>query len=179
MPHRPLLVFDFNGTLVFDTRAPLAHASAFQVPPFHYYVRPHLEPFLRACAAHFDLAIWSAGDAAYVGPAVAQVFPHDLRPSFDWTGERCRWVENGGGPRLPIKDLSLLEGHGFSLAKLLIVDDFPQQIPQAATNAVPIPSFAGDPADQVLQHLAPFLTRLAALEDLRTADKGSWRPIEA
>ncbi|KAI3934799.1 hypothetical protein MKW98_026207, partial [Papaver atlanticum] len=63
-----------------------------------------------------------------------------------------------------LKDLTIFQ---VDLAKIILVDDYPQKFCLQKDNGIPITSWYSDPHDEELSTLLPFLERLAAAEDVR------------
>jgi NLI interacting factor-like phosphatase len=119
-----LLVLDLDETLVYATERPLCSAPDFGAGPYHVYRRPHLEPFLRSCAALFDVGFWSSGSAAYVARVVPAILPAGVSPVLAWSGERCvRRFDPDTRKDYHVKDLRKLARAGYDLARVLAVDD--------------------------------------------------------
>ncbi|NNB90640.1 HAD family hydrolase [Corallococcus exiguus] len=88
---RILLILDLDETLVHASEKPLSREADFQALGYFVHVRPHLEPFLRECAARFRLAIWSAGADKYVAELVKRIVPPELELDFVWGRSRCTY----------------------------------------------------------------------------------------
>lgn len=84
-----LLILDLDETLVRAVETPLPRPPDFQVFDFHVYRRPHLGLFLRTCAAHFRLAVWTSGTAGYAQAILAGILPLEISLDFVWSRSRC------------------------------------------------------------------------------------------
>lgn len=86
---KPLLILDLDETLIFGSESRLHRDANFLVGPFHVYMRPHLEGFLRDTAEHYDLAIWSSASWGYVHTIADQLLPLVPKWQFVWSRSRC------------------------------------------------------------------------------------------
>jgi hypothetical protein len=66
-----------------------------------------------------------------------------------------------------LKDLKKVKRAGHRLERVLVVDD-------TLGNAVYVPPFLGDPADEVLPRLARYLVSLRDVPDVRAVEKPGW-----
>ncbi|MBI4871510.1 MAG: HAD family hydrolase [Candidatus Riflebacteria bacterium] len=181
-----LIIFDLEGTLVFSTPFPLERPADFQTTPFlgfctcHTYKRPGVSSCLATLAAEPDLvlAVWSAADPWTVDAIVAEVFG-DLPLAFAWSQSNCtRGRLRDGGPEQFassgwLKKMKRVKRAGFGLEHTVIVDDNPACVPDYG-NLVPVRSWQGEPEDDELLRLVPYLLSLRG-QNVRTLDKRSWR----
>jgi carboxy-terminal domain RNA polymerase II polypeptide A small phosphatase len=181
-----LLVLDLDETLVHATEKPLAREADFQVPGFFVHVRPHLEHFLRECAARFLLAIWSAGTEDYVEAIVKRLLPPGLELDFVWSRKRCTFaldrasVQRDGFLDLDahytwVKRLAKVKQRGYRLERTLIVDDSPARCVHNHGNAIYVREYEGQEHDTELLDLSRYLATLANVENVRCIEKRYWR----
>lgn len=161
---RKLCVIDIDDTLVHTEFQPFEGATEFRVYGLAFYsrLRPFAREFLRAVAKHFDLAIWSAGKAFYVNAVVAGFFPLvDFK--FVWTDKKClSWqkhtaadvtasssspVADSATPSLPAPVLckplwKIEERFGYSIEKIVIVDDSEETARFNCRNLLHMPAYA-------------------------------------
>ena len=152
---RILLILDLDETLVYATEDKLDREPDCTVGPYHVYGRPHLEAFLRACHQHFRLAVWSSSTADYAEAVVRTTFPPGIEPIFLWHRRHC--VQRFDFERHEtyfVKDLKKLKRQGFSLDRVLIVEDTPQKVQRNYGNAIYVTPFFGDPGDDELLRLS-------------------------
>ncbi|MFO1021593.1 MAG: HAD family hydrolase [Planctomycetales bacterium] len=173
---RMLLILDVDETLIFADEKPLERKADFKVGPFHVYRRPHVEEFLRACLDEFQVAVWSTSGESYLAGIVTQLFPEEKQPVFVWGRERCvRRIDPERFQTYFVKDLKKVRRLGYSLARVLFVDDTPQKLERNYGNAVYVSEFQGDPEDRELVKLETYLRSLAEVEDVRRIEKRGWR----
>ena len=156
---RQLIVFDLDETLVHATESPLSRPADFVVPPYFIYRRPFLDDLLTGLMSDFDLAVWSSSSRAYVDAVVAEIFrkPHLLK--FAWAVERCvQKVDVKTNSYVYIKDLRKIQGQGYTLERIIMVDDSPEKIVRQPRNHLPITPFTGQDDDRALIALLALLT---------------------
>lgn len=172
---RPLLILDLDETLILGSAAPLERPADFRCGEFHVYERPGVGAFLRACAAAWDLAFWTSSTADYAACVVAAL-AGDLPVAFTWARDRCiRRFDHELQEPYWVKDLKKVKRRGWSLARVLVVDDTARKLERNYGNLVLVKEYAGDPADGELPLLARYLADLAAAPDLRRIEKRGWR----
>jgi TFIIF-interacting CTD phosphatase-like protein len=176
-PSRPLLVLDLDETLIYSVEDPLVRLADHRIGPFHVYRRPHLERFLTGAAEEYDLAVWSAATPDYVRAAVAAVVPRDIQLAFVWGRDRCtQRFDPEQMERYFVKDLKKVKRKGYSLSRMLIVEDTPQKVERQYGNAVYVTSWEGSPEDDdVLLLLLDYLRSIRAEQNFRTIEKRGWR----
>jgi len=155
-----LVIFDLDETLVHATERELDHAPDFQIDEYFVYVRPHLQAMLQAVRPEFDLAVWSSASRPYVDAVVSHVFGDRVPLKFAWAIERC--VQRGD-PRsngyVYLKDLRKVQGQGYRVEQILMVDDSPEKVARQPRNHVQVAPFTGDPEDSALLDLPAKLAR--------------------
>lgn len=176
---RILLILDIDESLIHATEQQLARKHDFMVGPYHIYRRPGLQEFLLGCAQAFDLAFWSSGTTDYVDAIVNDIVPTGIQPSFVWARSRCvrqfdydRYEENF------LKDLRKVKRRGLSLARVLIIDDEPAKLSRNYGNAIYVQPFTGQPNDDELGRLLPYLLSLRDVADVRRIEKRGWRTAQ-
>ena len=149
------------------------------VGPYLVYRRPHLAEFLAACSACFRLAAWSSATDDYVRAVVGRILPSGVEPAFAWGRSRCvRRYDHEAFEEDFLKDLKKVKRAGYRLERVLIADDTPRKVRRHYGNAVYVPPFLGDPADEVLPGLARYLMSLRDVANVRTLEKRGWSRAE-
>ena len=176
-PHSPiLLILDLDETLIHSTERPLDREPAIRVGPFFVYARPWLEEFLSRCGALFQTAVWSSAGADYAGAVVASIFPSETPQAFVWSREQCvQQYDPERGEIQFLKDLKKVKRKGFDLRRVLIVEDSPHKVRRSYGNAIYVKPFLGDPNDDELPLLSPYLATLSDIPDVRLIEKRGWR----
>lgn len=182
---RTLLILDLDETLIYATETPLERPADFQVYDYHVYRRPHLEDFLRECARHFDLAVWSSASDLYVQAVVEKIFLSPSQLKFVWGRSRASFRRMGPGGDTSMNDpwdhmhyvkpLTKVRRAGWSLNRVLIVDDTPEKCVRNYGNAIYPRPFDGAPDDRELESLSAYLATLKDVENVRQVEKRRWR----
>ncbi len=170
-----LVVLDLDETLIHATRTPLVQPADFQIFGFHVYKRPGVDAFLENLLNAFNVAIWSSAGEQYVEGIVTQ-----LRDSEDfqfiWGKKKCTQRRNVDLDKfVQEKRLAKLKPFGFSLKRMLVVDDSPEKCIRNFGNAIYIAPFTGNQDDQELIHLEKYLLTFSVTEDVRKIEKRHWR----
>ncbi|KAH3762158.1 NLI interacting factor [Pelomyxa schiedti] len=160
---RTTLALDLDETLAHCTMEPIPHADlSFDVPGCgHMYgnKRPHLEEFLVAVSALYELVVFTASQAEYATALLDGIDPRGIYFSHRIFREGCVLVEGNY-----VKDLTIL---GRDLSQVLIIDNNTHVFGYQVDNGIPIESFEGSNEDEELLKLIPLLTRLSSVEDVR------------
>ena len=173
---QPLLILDLDETLIHAVDAPLQSQYDFKVGPYFVYKRPHVDKFLESVSSAFRLGVWSSSTSDYVAVVVKHLFGRKHFLQFHWGRDRC--VQRYDPEWLScywVKDLKKVKRAGYDLNRVLVVDDTPQKLERNYGNAVYVRSFEGNPSDNELQQLAPYLLSLADCANVRTIEKRAWR----
>jgi RNA polymerase II subunit A small phosphatase-like protein len=176
-----LLILDIDETLVFGTETPLPDRTPdFRAGPFSLYRRPHLDAFLTEIGQNFELAIWSSASTSYVREITSALFPDLSRLRFVWSCDRCtRRYDPEFQETYYAKNLDKVRKLGFSLERILIVDDSPEKVSRHYGNHIRIIPFTGDPHDRELQKLLPYLVSIRDIENVRKLEKRHWHTFSA
>lgn len=173
---RPLLILDLDETLMHAREEGFERAEDFQIGPYLVYKRPYFEAFLQRVQQSFSLAVWTSSGADYAREAVQNLFLEDIQLEFVWTSERCTSRLNlETFEQYWIKDLRKVKRRGYSLERVLMLDDSPEKLERHYGNWLPIPAFEGNSSDTALLDVLPFLEHLATLENVRKVEKRFWR----
>ncbi|GEP44240.1 HAD family hydrolase [Brevifollis gellanilyticus] len=172
---QPLLILDLDETLIHATKSPLDRPSDFVVGPFEVYRRPLLSEFLERIASQFELAVWTSAGSEYAAEIVARVF-RDYPLRFLWSAARCTQRTNHETfERYTVKDLRKVTRLGFSLERMLMIDDSPEKLERNYGNHIRIQPFEGDLADDELPRLANYLLSIRDVPNYRGLEKRHWR----
>lgn len=175
---RPLIIFDLDETLIHATENKLAVQEDGKLGELCLYRRPFVQEFLKICAAHYTIGIWSSAQDDYVAEVVQQLLASEVKFAFVWGRSEC-WLKTVkqplGGPEgglfrkehRYIKPLEKLTRKGYKMRQLLIVDDSLSKVEDNPGNFVIVPPYEGNPQDEVLLKLGTWLLENAAEEDFR------------
>ena len=176
-PDRPLLVLDLDETLIHSSKRPLYQKHSFKVFSYFVYERPELKEFLLKMSKIYSIGIWSAAADIYVKKVVENILPNSLIPDFVWGRSKCDFIggfnkENNSDY---LKNLHTLKKYGYSLQKILIVDDTPRVCLKNLANAIFPKAYYGEIYDQELQSLSMYLEMISLENDFTISEKKNWR----
>ena len=171
-----LLILDLDGTLIYASETPLGRAPDFSAGPYCVYKRPHLDRFLETCRAWFELAVWTSSSRAYAECIIGELFDDPEALACLLANERCtqRFCPETLDHYM-VKNLHKLRRKGYSLSKMLIIDDTPATFKLNYGNGIRVSEYRGHPEDEELLDLLRFLKHLGAVEDVRRIEKRGWR----
>ena len=171
-----LLVLDLDETLIHATFDELTIPFSFRIAEYFVYKRPGLKKFLQDVSNHYAVGVWSSASDHYVQEIVRQILPDNLEMVVTWGRSKCTTRRD------PVYDttnyekrLDKLKSKGFSLDKILLVDDSPSKARSNYGNAIYVNAFTGDPNDQELLFLFEYLLTLKDAPNVRTVEKRGWR----
>lgn len=161
MAHKPL-IFDLDETLVHASPVQLAQAADFICGPYFVYQRPYLQALLTATQPLYDFAVWSSSSRGYVDAVVAQVFGSEFGLKFAWAVERCvQRVNLQSNGYVYIKDLRKVQGQGYAVEDITMLDDSPEKIARQPRNHFRVKPYLGQLDDRELLLVAQELKRRA------------------
>lgn len=173
---RALLILDLDECLIYGSETVLHREADFRVGPYHVYRRPGLAKFMVGVAGTFDVAVWSSATRDYVSEIAAEILPNGFEWLFVWARDRCTPRMNGETMEtVYVKDLKKVKRLGYSLARILFVDDSPDKMARNYGNAVYVQPFEGEDEDEELPRLLKYLQSLANEKDFRRLEKRAWR----
>jgi len=120
--------------------------------------RPHVDAFMAAVGARFEVVVFTASLAKYAHPLLDLLDPGR---TVRWRLFREACVPFEGNY---VKDLQCL---GRPLASTIIVDNSPHSYVFQPDNAAPIGTFIDDPADRELLDLLPVPLAVEGVADVR------------
>jgi Dullard-like phosphatase family protein len=153
-----------HNVLALDLDETLIHSK--QVGDgFLVATRPHAALFLRACAAAFEVVVFTASVKPYADPILNDLDPDGTLIRRRYYRDSCVPSDDG---RAFVKDLRVL---GVDLASIALVDNAPISYSIQPENGIPIRTWMDDNADDdELRRLLPFLlNELAHATDVRVA----------
>ena len=177
MPDRDkLLILDLDDTLFHASELPLAAPHQFEAFDYFVYVRPYAREFVARCFDLFTVAVWTTAVETYAEHMIEEIFPEDAPLAFLWDRTRCGTTyDPTARARVYIKELANAARWGWSLDRMVIVDDTPETARNNYQNLLPVESFRGDSKDNELKRLAAYLPDVAACDDVRSLDLRNWR----
>jgi RNA polymerase II subunit A small phosphatase-like protein len=174
-----LVILDLDETLVHAPERPFAGTPDFHAAGYPIFKRPHVDAFLAGLLASYRVAVWTASGSLYAEPIVRHLFGDPARLAFVWSAERCtQHFDHETRRRSTLKLLTKVRRRGYDLDRVLCVDDSPEKHVRNYGNLVRVTPFEGDPADDELLVLLPYLHRLAAEPSVRRVEKRGWRRLQ-
>jgi RNA polymerase II subunit A small phosphatase-like protein len=171
-----LLILDLDETLVHARHEPLQIEPHFSVGPYAVYRRPFLNEFINFCRENFEVAVWTSSSEDYAVEIVKQVFGSDYPLSFVWARNRCTvGIDANEYAYQWGKNLRKVKKKGYSLERVLAIDDTPEKYRRNYGNLVRVKPFEGDFSDDELNRLIPYLLRLKDVPNVRKIEKRFWR----
>ncbi|MDY6939695.1 MAG: HAD family hydrolase [Cyanobacteriota bacterium] len=173
---RKLLILDIDETLLHSTKTPLNYSTDFKIKYYHVYLRPNLNSFLEYCLQNFEVAVWTASSREYADRIVDRIFPKSSDLAFIWSRERSTVrVDWQTGEYDVIKDLKKVKRQGYSLEKILFVDDRPKNLVRQYSNLIRVNPFLGDRDDVEFRLLMPYLSTFLEIDNVRPIEKRNWQ----
>ena len=171
----PLLILDLDETLIWAREEA---ATTFDFKVFSYFVskRPHLEEFLQRVRLWYRIAVWTSSGEEYAQQVIGHIFGEDPGLEFIWTSSRCtmRFDPEECKHRV-VKDLKKVKRRGYSLDRVVFMDDRPEMLERNYGNHLPIAPYEGGLEDTELLDVLPSLEWISRQPNLRSIDKRSWR----
>lgn len=172
----PLLILDLDETLLFSTEEDPGCGVVFRAGPYFTRLRPYLSDFLNTVSAAYDLAIWSSSSGDYAKAMAEIIFAGLYAPVFVWGRDRCsQSYDMVRGEMVFKKRVRKATIAGYSLQRILIVDDSPEKVADNYGNAIYVTEWTGAPDDTELLRLGPYLLSIRDTPDFRSIEKRFWR----
>ncbi|KAK5192426.1 mitochondrial inner membrane protein required for protein import [Exophiala xenobiotica] len=168
----PNLRFPF--TLVLSLEDMLCHSEWTREHGWRVAKRPGMDYFLRYLGSYYEIVLFTSQPMAMVEQVLRKLDPYS---TIRWPLFREATLYKDGGY---VKDLSYLNR---DLKKVVIIDTDPHHVKHQPENAIILPKWKGDPKDQTLIQLIPFLEYVATMgfDDAREVLKsfeGTYIPAE-
>ncbi|KNE73139.1 dullard-like phosphatase domain-containing protein [Allomyces macrogynus ATCC 38327] len=172
-PHRAFAAR--KKTLVIDLDECLVHSSsrALRQPDhmvevtiehhrclYYVYKRPHVDFFLQKVAEWYRVVIFTASMQEYADPVIDFMDPQRTIAADRFFRQHCR--QHGG---TYLKDLTVIDP---DLSQVCLLDNSPVSYALQQANGIPIEGWVGDPLDEALLDMLPFLDALRFTEDVRS-----------
>ncbi|MBA6316905.1 NIF family HAD-type phosphatase [Cellulophaga baltica] len=171
-----LLILDLDETLIHATQRKLDIDFDFQYADYFIYRRPNLEWFLKSMSVDFKLAVWSSADDKYVEEIVERIKPSSIDFEFVWGRTRCTTKRDYElDEYVHEKRLKKVKKQGFSIERILMVDDSPEKTKDNYGNAIYVTAFEGKQNDTELKNLAEYLNSIKSSSNVRSFEKRKWR----
>ena len=170
-----LIVLDLDETLVHATTTPLGRMCDFQCDRYSVYVRPGLTDFLVGLEVGFEVGVWTSSSKDYANCIIEQAFPADYPLSFVWSRDRCTLrFDPEFQEKYWTKNVLKLKRRGYSLRRMLCIDDTFRKYHRSYGNLVLVPEYIGGEEDKTLHWLLTYLLSPRDIADVRKLDKRGW-----
>lgn len=163
--NRVTLVLDIDETLLhasFDLNRPCNKKLTLEVDgevgTLGVAFRPGLDKFLTEVVKLFEVVIFTASHHQYAEKLMNAVDPQGHLGNLRLCRDKCTETSDGR-----VKDLWQL---GRPLERVALIDNSPVTYRFQRRNAIPIPSWFGDPKDKCLLNLLPLLRDLSRCSEV-------------
>ncbi|KAK5048959.1 hypothetical protein LTR84_005381 [Exophiala bonariae] len=161
-------------TLVVSLEDMLIHSEWTREKGWRVAKRPGVDYFLRYLGSYYEIVLFTSQPMAMTDQILRKLDPYS---TIRWPLFREATLYKDGGY---VKDLSYLNR---DLKKVLIMDTDPHHVKHQPENAILLPKWTGDPNDQTLIQMIPFLEYVATMgfDDAREVLKsfeGKYIPAE-
>jgi carboxy-terminal domain RNA polymerase II polypeptide A small phosphatase len=179
---KALLILDLDETLIHSCLSDRGRPSDLNIYDYFVYKRPYLNTFLQEMFKYYKIAVWSTGSDDYVNLIVNAIKPEDCNFKFIWGRTHCKYCNaetilkttaNIAGIDY-VKPLKKVKRKGYSLERMLIVDDSPYKLADNYGNAIYIKPYMGELDDLELLKLTQYLKSIADISDFRKLEKRGW-----
>lgn len=180
--NKPLVILDLDETLIYATKSPLDRMPDFEVFDYYIYMRPHLIEFVEKLKMSFDIAIWSSAGNEYV-ESIIEKLKLGVELKFVWgrneavLKEKPSVFETTGedSEQYYVKPLKKVKRKGYSLERILIIDDTPYKSKLNFGNVIYPKSYKGELEDDDLIKLINYLELIKNEQNFREIEKRGWR----
>jgi len=172
---KPLLIFDLDETLLYATKKNPSRVPDVVFEEYHVYFRPGYDKLISELVNYYDISIWSSAGDNYVAFMADAIKPVGVEFVFVWGYSRCtQKYDLDMGHHYMLKNLKKPKKKGYSLNKMLIVDNTPSKVQANYGNAVYIKDYEGNETDTELYRLKDYLIRIHDLPNYRKIEKRNW-----
>ena len=173
---KPLLILDLDETLIFASEQRLDRDPAFTCGSYSIYCRPYLIEFFQEIITTFRFGVWTSSTEDYMECVIKNVIPKEIKLDFAFSRQRCSQVfDPNTGEMNWVKDLKKIKKKGYSLDRVIIVDDSPSKLERNYGNLIRISPWYGSEEDDELKYLSKYLIKISGVSSFRKIEKRFWR----
>ena len=173
---KPLLILDLDETLIFASDKRMEQEPDFICGPYSIYCRPYLNEFFQEIVTTFRFGVWTSATDDYMECVVSNVIPKEIKLEFLFGRRRCTQVlDPNTGEMKWIKDLKKIKKKGYTLDRVIIVDDTASKLERNYGNLIKVSPWRGSAEDDELFYLGKYLNKISGLSSFRNLDKRFWR----
>lgn len=155
---RNLLIFDLDETLIHASTAKLSREPDFEYSPYLVYIRPFAYELIAKLASQYDFAVWSSASKEYVDAVVPHLFGKKHKLVFVWSVDKCvQRVDVRTNSYVYVKDLRKVQGQGYSIEQITMLDDSREKLVRQPRNHVLVRPYHGQEGDEELLALGEVL----------------------
>jgi len=170
---RPLLVLDIDQTLLFAATSPLTQPCDYRAERTWIYKRPYVDAFLHFCMLHFQIAVWTSARASYAEEIFSQVFNY-LSLIFIHSERHCLEKKDINGQLVSLKPLQKTCKYGFTLNRVLVIDDSKEKHSLNPDNLILISPYNALVEDNELRLLKNYLNTIKHQTNFLNINKQNW-----
>jgi len=173
---KPLLILDLDETLIFASEQRTERNPDFTCGPYSIYRRPYLNEFFQEIITAFRFGVWTSATEDYMECVIKNVIPKEIELEFAFGRQRCtREFDPNTGEMKWVKNLKKIKKKGYSLDRVLIVDDTPSKLERNYGNLLRISPWYGSEEDDELMYLSKYLNKISGVSSFRKIEKRFWR----
>jgi RNA polymerase II subunit A small phosphatase-like protein len=173
---KPLLILDLDETLIFASEQRMEREPDFTCGPYSIYCRPHLDEFFREIVTTFRFGVWTSATEDYMECVVKNVIPKEIELAFVFGGQRCTQVlDPNTGEMKWVKDLKKIKKKGYTLDRVIMVDDTASMLERNYGNLIRVSPWRGSTEDDELFYLVKYLNKISGVSSFRNIEKRFWR----
>jgi len=173
---KPLLILDLDETLIFAFEKRIERIPDFTCGPNAIYFRPYLNEFFQEILTAFRVGVWTSSSEDYMECVIKNIFPKELELEFAFGRQRCtRVFDPSTGEIKWVKNLKKIKKKGYSLDRVIIVDDSPSKLERNYGNLIRISPWYGSEEDDELKYLSKYLIKISGVSSFRKIEKRFWR----
>ncbi len=168
-----LIVLDLDETLIHSSD--LRISSDFEFGSFSVLVRPFAKEFVRYLLDRFDVGIWTSSTFDYASEILHGLGFNQDEFAFVWAREKCTIsYDSELMTQVYVKDLVKLKKFGYSLARILAIDDSPEKLSRQFGNLIRVSEWTGDSQDDELMRLLKYIVKVGSYPSVRRIEKRGW-----
>jgi len=173
---KPLLIVDLDETLIFASEQRMERDPDFICGLYSIYCRPYLNEFFQEIVTAFRFGVWTSATEDYMECVVNNIIPKEIKPEFIFGRQRCTQVfDPDTGEMKWIKNLKKIKNKGYSLDRVIVVDDTVSKLERNYGNLIEVSPWFGSEEDGELKKLSIYLNKISNVSSFRKIEKRFWR----
>ncbi len=173
---KPLLILDLDETLIFASEQRLKRNADFVCGMYSVYCRPYLNEFFQEIKTAFRFGVWTSSTEDYMECVIENIIPEKIKLEFAFSRKRCtRVIDSITGEMIWVKDLKKIKKKGYTLDRVIVVDDTASNLERNYGNLLLISPWDGSEKDDELKYLSIYLKKISGVDSFRKLEKRGWR----